>query len=81
MIPCTFHIGKDDIPTSFPKLQPVSDTVWQKKSSFDQLVLTIYGLLKSHPVADLIPLIACEVPIETFTAQYEATKVMHEVQC
>ena len=64
---------------SLPKLQRVSDTVWRKKSVFDELTSTIYGLLKLHSVADIIPLIAHEVPIETFTAQQETTKVMHKV--
>ena len=42
-------------------------------------MLTIYGLLKSHSIADLIPLIAREVPIKKFTAQQEATKIMYNV--
>ena len=40
----------------------------------------IYGLLKSHSVANLIPLIAREVSNETFTAQQEATKFVHKVR-
>ena len=45
-----------------------------------QLVLTIYGLLKLHSVANIIPLISRKVPIEKFTAQKEATKVMQNVR-
>ena len=80
MIPRTVHFGKYHIPTSLPKLQPVSDTAWRKKAGFDQLTLTIYGLLKLLPAANLIPLIAREVPTETFTAQQEATKVMYKIR-
>ena len=79
MIPQTVHFGKDHISTSLPKLQPASDTAWRKKDGFNQLASTVYGLLKSHSVADLIPLIACKFPIKTFTAQQEATKVMYKV--
>ena len=79
MIPQTVHFGKYHITTFLPKLQPFSDTVWRKKSGFDKLKSTIYGLLKSHSVADLILLIARKVPIETFTAQQEAIKVMYKV--
>ena len=81
MIPQTVHFRKDHINTSLPKLKPVSDTVWWKKYGSDQLTSTIYGLLKSHSVADLIPLIAHKLPIETFTAQQEAIKVMYKVWC
>ena len=79
MIPRTVHFRKYHINTSLPKLQPVSDTEWWKKYGFDQLTSSIYGLLKSHSVADLIPLIACKVPIGTFTSQQEAIKVMYKV--
>ena len=79
MIPQKVHFGKDHITTSLPKLQPVTETVWWKKSGFDQLTSTIYGLLKLHSVADLIPLITHKVPIEKFTAQQEAIKVMYKV--
>ena len=79
VIPRTFYSGKDHIPTSLPKIQPVSNIAWRKKAGFDQLVSTIYSLLKLHSVANIIPLIAHEVPIETFTAQQEATKVMYKV--
>ena len=80
MILRTFHFTKYNIPISLPKFQPVSYTVWHKKSSFGQLMSTIYGLLKFHSVADLILLIARKLPIKTFTAQQEATKFMHNVQ-
>ena len=79
MIPQTGHFGKDKIPIFLPKLQPISDTACRKKDRFGQLASTIYGLLKSHSVAYLTPLIAREVPIKKFTAQQEATKVMHKV--
>ena len=79
MIPRTAHFRKYHTNTSLPKLQPVSDTMWWKKYGFDQLTSTIYGLLKSHSVADIIPLIARKVPIEKFTVQQEAIKVMYKV--
>ena len=79
MIPRTFHFGKYHINTSLPKLQPVSDTVWWKKSSFDQLTSTIYGILESHSVAYPIYLIACKVLIETFNTQQEGIKIMYKV--
>ena len=79
MIPQEVHFAKYHINTSLPKLQPVSDTEWWKKYGFDQLTLTIYGLLKSHSVADLIPLIARKVPIKKFTAQQDTIKVMYKV--
>ena len=80
MIPRKFHFRKYHIPMYFLKLQPVSDTSWGKKARFDQLVSTIYSLLKSHSVADLIPLIAHKVTIKKFTTQQEVTKVMHRIQ-
>ena len=80
MIPQTVYFGKDHIPTYLPKLQPVSGTAWRKKAGLDQIVSTIYVLLKSHSVANLIALIYCEVPIEKITAQQEATKVMYKVR-
>ena len=80
MIPWAGHFGKYHIPTSLRKLQPVCDTAWRKKAGLDQLTLAIYGLLKSHSVTDIIPLIDQKVPIETFTAQQEATKVMYKVR-
>ena len=79
MIPQTVHLEKYYISISLPKIQPVSDTLWRKKAGFDQIALTIYILPKSQYVDDLIPLIAREVPIQTFTAQNEADKVMHKV--
>ena len=79
MIPLTVQCGKYHITIFFPKLQPVSDTVGQKKAGFNQLVSKVYSLLKFHSVSNIICHVACEVPIETFTAQQEATKVMHKV--
>ena len=78
--PSDSHFGKEHIPTSFPKIQPVFNTAWRKKSGFDQLASTIHGLLKSHSVADTIPLISCKVPIETFIEQQEASKFIHKVR-
>ena len=75
----TVHFWKYHIPISLLKLQPIYDTVWWKKSGFDQLVSTIYGLLKLHPITDIIPLIAREFPIKKFIAQQEAAKVVHRV--
>ena len=63
MILWTVHFGKYNSIISLSKLQPVSKTVWENKAGFDQLVLTIYVLLKSHSVADLITLISRKVPI------------------
>ena len=71
---------KYHIPFSIPKLQPVSNTVWRKKAGFYQLASAIYGLSKSHYVVNTIYLITHKSPIEKFTAQQEAAKVMHKVQ-
>ena len=79
MIPRAVNFWKYHIPISLPKLQPVSDTARWKKYVFYQLMSTIYGLLKLHSVADLVPLIVHKVPTKKFTAQREATKFMHKV--
>ena len=65
MIPRTVHFGKYHILTSPPKIRPISDTAWRKKDVFDQLVLTVYGLLKLHislgrPFLVGMQLFACE---------------------
>ena len=65
MIPRTVHFRKYHIPISLPKHYPGTNTVLQKTSDFDKLTSKIYCLMKSHYVADLIPLIACEVSIES----------------
>ena len=80
IIPWKVYFGKDHIPIYLPKLQPVSNTVWRKKVGFNQVVSTVYGLLKSNSITNIIPLVACKVPIETFATQHEATKLMHKVQ-
>ena len=76
MDPKTLNSGKDHITTSLQKNKPISDTVWQKNYVFNQITLTIYGLLKSHSVANLTPLITPEVPIKTFTTQQGASDDM-----
>ena len=67
MIPRTVHFGKYHILTSVPKIQTIYNILWQQKDGFDKILLTIYGLLKLQYVAAIIPLIAREAPIETFT--------------
>ena len=81
IIPRTVNFRKDHNNTSLPELHPVYDTVWWKKYGFDQITLTIYGLLKSHSVTDLTPLITHKVPIEKFSAQQEPIKVIYKVWC
>ena len=63
MIPRTVHFGKYHIPIYLPKIQPVSYTAWRKKTRFYQLASTIYGLLKSHSITNLIPILPREFPI------------------
>ena len=61
----TIHIGKNSQPVTFPKKASVNDYSWRKSTSFNTLENSVYSLLGSHIVADLISLVSDELLLDT----------------
>ena len=60
----TIHIGKDSQPITLPKMTSVNSYSWKKLTSFNTLENSVYSLLRSHTVADIISLVSGEIPLE-----------------
>ena len=68
----TIHIGKNSQPVTLPKMVSVNSYSWRKSTSFNTLENSVYSLLGSHTVADLISLVSDELPLGTGAAFQEA---------
>jgi len=66
------YVGKDQQPVTIMQLEHVTMPAWRKAASFDNLRNTVYTLVESHSVADVMALVASELPIDTGAAFQEA---------
>ena len=62
------HIGKDSQPVTLPEMATVNSQSWKKSASFGTLENSVYSLVTSHTVADVIALVGNELPIDTGAA-------------
>ena len=79
----TVFVGKDQHPVTIMQMAHVNDPAWKKAASFENLRNNAHSLLEAHSIADIMALIANEVPMDTGAAFQEAqaatTKIMDEV--
>ena len=79
----TVFVGKDQHPVTIMQMAHVNDPAWKKAASFENLRNNAHSLLEAHSIADIMALIANEVPMDTGAAFQEAqaatAKIMDEV--
>ena len=68
----TVYVGKDQQPVTIMQMEHVTMPAWKKAASFDNLRNTVYTLVEAHSVADVMALVASELPIDTGAAFQEA---------
>jgi len=68
----TVYFGKDQQPVTIMQMEHVTMPAWRKAASFDNFRNTVYTLVGAHSVADVMALIANELPIDTGAAFSEA---------
>jgi len=68
----TVHLGKDQRPVSIMKLASMTDHSWQRGASFNHLAKVMKGQVKNYNLADLVTVVANELPISTESAFEEA---------
>ena len=68
----TVHLGKDQRPVSIMKLASMTDHSWQRGASFNHLAKVMKGQVKNYNLADLVTVVANELPISTESAVEEA---------
>ena len=66
------HVGKDAQPITLPTMASVNCPSWRKSTNFESLKSSVYSLLGTHSVADLISLTSDELPQDTSAAFQEA---------
>ena len=68
----TVYVGKDQHPVTIMQMAHVNEVVWKKAASFENLCNTAHSLLDAHSTADIMALIAKEIPMDTGAAFQEA---------
>jgi len=66
------YLGKDQRPISVMKLAALNEPTWRRGATFNHLSKAIRGQLKSYTLADLVTVVANELPISTESAMEEA---------
>ena len=66
------HIGKDMQPVSLMTMASINKQPWEKSASFEGLRRTVYSLVDTHSVADVITLVSEELPHNTGAAFQES---------
>ena len=65
------YLGKDQRPISVMKLAALNEPTWRRGATFNHLSKAIRGQLKSYTLADLVTVVANELPISTESAMEE----------
>jgi hypothetical protein len=68
----TVYVGKDQHPVTIMQMAHVNEVVRKKAASFENLCNTAHSLLEAHSTADIMALIAKEIPMDTGAAFQEA---------
>ena len=68
------HIGKDMQPVTIVKMASINSQAWKKSACLTSLRTSVYNLVESHTVADLISLISHELPLDT-GASFQAAEL------
>jgi len=68
----TVYVGKDQHPVTITEMAHVNEAVWKKSGCFENLYNTAHSLLEAHSTADIMALIAQEIPMDTGAAFQEA---------
>ena len=68
----TVMVGKDQHPVTIMQMAHVNDPAWKKAASFENLCNTAHSLLEAHNIADIMALVANEIPMDTGAAFQEA---------
>ena len=76
----TISIGKDQHTIPIITIPALDAPLWKRSASFDQFSKVLTDQLRTHPVADLLPIVAEELPIETFSAYQEADAFKRAVE-
>jgi len=66
------YLGKDQRPILVMKLVDLHEPTWRRGATFNHLSKAIRGQLKSYTLADLVTVVANELPISTESAMEEA---------
>ena len=66
------HLGKDQRPISIMKLAGLNEPSWKRGATFNHLSKAIKVQLKNYTLADLVTVVANELPISTESAMEEA---------
>ena len=76
----TVYVGKDQHPVTIMQMAHVNEVVWKKAASFENLCNTAQSLLEAHSTADIMALIAKEIPMDTGAAFQEAQVLIRSSQ-
>ena len=72
--PRTVYVGKEQYPINLTLLEDVSTHTWKNSREFYQLETAVFFLKSTHQVADIMELVAQEIPIDDYSAAQDATK-------
>jgi len=79
----TVFVGKDQHPVTIMQMAHVNDPAGKKAASFENLCNNAHSFSEAHSIADIMALIANEIPMDTGAAFQEAqaatTKIMEDV--
>jgi len=59
------HLGKDQRPISVMKLAAMEDPSWKRGATFNHLEKAMRGQLTNYTMADLVMIVANELPISS----------------
>jgi len=68
----TIYLGKDQRPISVMKLALLEEPSWKRGATFTHLAKAIKSQMKNYTMADLVTVVANEMPISTESAMEEA---------
>ena len=66
------HLGKDQRPISVMRLATMEDPTWMRSATFNHLSKAMRGQMQNYTMADLVTVVANELPISTESAMEEA---------
>jgi len=72
------HLGKDQRPISIMKLAVMEDLSWKRGATFNHLEKAMRGQLMNYTMADLVTIVANELPISTDESAMEEAEATGE---
>ena len=70
----TIYLGKDQRPISVMKLALLEEPSWKRGATFTHLAKAIKSQMKNYTMADLVTVVANEMPISTESVMEEAER-------